>query len=62
MVQQMSEFSSILKLNNIYHILFVHSYIDGYLVCLHFLPIVNNIAANAGVYTSLQDLLSSQDW
>lgn len=42
----------------IYHILFIHSSIDGHLGCFYFLGIVNNASMNMGEQIS-QDTASS---
>ena len=36
------------------HIFFIHSSVDGHLVCLHTLAIINAAATNIGVYISFQ--------
>ena len=42
-----------------YHILFIHSYVDGHLGCAHALAIVNSAAINIGVHVSFQTMLFS---
>ena len=42
-----------------YHILFIHSSVDGHLVCLLVLTIVNSAAINMEVYVSFQIMISA---
>ena len=35
-----------------YHIFFIHSFVDGQLVCFHVLAVVNSAAVNIGVHES----------
>ena len=42
-----------------YHNFFIHSSVDGYLGCFHFLAIVNSAATNTGVHVSFSILVSS---
>ena len=38
----------------IYHILFVHSQVDGHLGCFHVLAVVNSAAMNAEIHLTFQ--------
>ena len=37
----------------VYHAFFIHSSVDGFLGCFHFLATVTSAAMNIGVYTIL---------
>ena len=57
MLLHTSEFPSFLRLYSIHYIntpqfLFIHSAVDGYLDCVHFLPLVYNVAMTIGVQVS----------
>ena len=43
----------------IYHIFFIHSYINGHLGCIHVLAVVNSTAMNTEVHASFQFMVFS---
>ena len=43
-----------------YHILFIHSSVDGYLDCFHVLAIVNSTVMNTGIHVSFRIVVFSE--
>ena len=46
----------------IYHILLIHSSVNGHLGCIHLLAIVSNAAMNIGIHISLWDPFNSSGY
>ena len=71
MLLQLTLFLSFLWLSNIplciyYHIIFIHSPVDGHLGCFRVLAIVNSAALNIEVHVSFQIIvflqIYAQEW
>ena len=43
-----------------YHIFFIHFFVDGYLGCFHVLAVVNSAVMNTGVCVSFQMIVFSR--
>ena len=58
MLLQVALLHSFLWLSSIllymYHIFFIHSSVNGHLVCFHVLAVVNSAAINTGLHVSFQ--------
>ena len=44
----------------VYHVFFIHSFVSGYLGCVHVLAIVNSAAVNIGVHVSFWFMVFSR--
>ena len=45
-----------------YHIIFIHSSVDGHLGCFHVLAIVNSATMNIGVHVSFEVMVFCSVW